>query len=398
MSFLLPRVASLSTIILLGLLTVLASGCEPEQGTGTVHPVEERVPHLSDPDHTIETGSPSAEGLPKQFENAGATPVRTIGVREGGGPELFGDIRDVIEDPEGRILVLDNDNKDVRIFRDDGTHVGSFGREGEGPGEFQYPAHLDLFGDETLIVAGRSGRVQFFESSGKTYERVGGFTVEFTPEDVCLLENTLYLHGALAEQADQSIHVYSRDGTRQRSFGPVYQSESEFIRQQISDGTVACDASTGTVVFAFTYSPLLYGYSSEGDLQWTSRIRPFDPMPNEQGVSDQGTTSLLHRTEPGTHLMSGLIDVPGRGVIAQKTEFPPEDTDRAAAPVYTYVISASDGTGSYVGKAEAGGTAAGPITHVTLGHLLSARRAPFPKVDVYDAAGVNWEMPSRSAE
>lgn len=394
----LPRVGTLSIIILLGLLTVLTAGCEPEQGTGTIHPVEERVPHFHDPDHTIETGSPPAEGLPEQFAKAGATPIHTIGVREGSGPELFGEIRDVIEDPQGRILVLDNEHKEVRIFRADGTHVGCFGRQGEAPGEFQYPAHLDLFEDGTLVVAGRSGRVQFFESSGKTYERTGGFNVEFTPEDACLLEETLYLHGALAKQSEQSIHVYSRDGTRQRSFGPVYQSENEFIRQSISDGKVACDASMGTIVFAFTSAPLLYGYSSEGGLQWTSRIRPFDPMPHEQGVSERGTTSLRHRSEPGTHLMSELTDVPGAGVVAQKMQFPPEDADRAAAPLYTYLISAGDGTGTYVGKTKVGGTAVGPFTHVTSRHLLSARSAPFPKVDVYDVVGVEWTRSPRSAE
>lgn len=389
MSFSGPRVGSLATVVVLGLLTVLGLGCEPEQGPGTIHPVEERVPHYFDTDHTIEMG-PLPEGGPSaRLSQGGSSPTLTLGVQDGSGPQLFGRIGDIVADVEGRIHILDYENKESRVFGPAGAHLYSFGRQGEGPGEFQYPSQLALFEDGSLMVAGRSGRVQFFDVLAETYERMGGFTVEFTPEDACVLNGEIYLHGALAEQSDHSIHVYSRQGTHRRSFGPVYQSDNEFIRLSISDGTIACDRATGTVVFGFTYVPLLYGYSAAGKHRWTSRIRSFEPMPVEQYVSDRGTPGVRYGYDAGTHRIAELVDGPGAGVVAQTAEYPPEEADRADGPLDTYLISA-DGTGAYVGQTTAAGKGVGFISHVTSTRVFSVVPVPFPKIDVYDVTGVEW--------
>lgn len=390
-------VLSLFGIVLLTLGLIL-TGCEPESGPGTVHPVETRVPHFGDADHTIKTDTSSRDGFSTQLASGWATPSLTIGEKTGKGPELFGRISDVIEDGEGRVLALDYENKEVRIFGTDGAHLASFGREGEGPGEFKYPNRLALFEDGTLMVTGRMGRVQFFESSGETYEHMGGFTVEYTPDDACVLNGNIYLHGALAEQPQHTIHVYGRSGTRQESFGLVYDSENKFIRQSLSGGTLACDGATETVAFAFTAAPLVYGYTPDGELQWTSQIQPFEPSPNKQRVSDRGTTGLRYTYQPGTHVLSRLADAPGPGIIAQKMQFPPDDTSRSASPLYAYWLSAGEGTGRFVDKTTAGGTAAGPVTHVTRDRVFSARRAPFPQVDVYDLGEVDWVASAGSGE
>lgn len=372
------------TVLLLLGGALLVVGCGQESGTGTIHPVEDQVPHFHDPDHTIEADAAPEEGLAAQF--AAATPIHSIGVRDEGGPELFGEIGDVIVDAQGRILVLDSENREVRIFAPDGRPIGSFGRQGEAPGEFQYPAHLDLFEDGTLVVAGRSGRVQFFESSGKTYERTGGFHVEFTPEDACLLEETLYLHGALAEQSEQSIHVYSRDGTRQRSFGPVYQSENPAIRQRLSSGNIACARSTNRIIFAFGLSPLVYGYAPDGKLQWVSRIEPFDAVPVEQ----TGQTGLQYKFgTPGGDLITNLSDVPGSGIVAQREHVGAEMRDEW----YSYWVSAREGTGGYIGE-----SIPGPIHFVDQKRLLAGPQAPFPKVDVYSAEEIAWEEIDQSSK
>lgn len=391
MSFCRLRVGSLATVVALGLFTLLALGCEPEQGPGTIHPVEERVPHYYETDHTIETGPSPEDGLPAQLSEAGASPALTLGVQDGSGPELFGRIRDVAADADGRIHILDYENKESRVFGPAGAHLYSFGREGEGPGEFQYPSQLARFEDGSLMVAGRSGRVQLFDILAETYERMGGFTVEFTPEDACVLDDKIYLHGALAEQSDHSIHAYSREGMHKRSFGPVYQSENEFIRQSISDGTMACDRSTGTVVFGFTYAPLLYGYTATGEHRWTSRIRSFEPMPVEQYVSDRGTPGVRYGYDAGTHRIAEIVDRPGAGVVVQTAEYPPEEADRADTSLYTYLVSA-DGTGAYAGKTAAAGEGIGFISQVTSRRVFSVVPVPFPTVDVYDVTGVEWTL------
>lgn len=382
---------SLLGIVLL-ILGLTLPGCKPDSGPGTIHPVEARVPHFDDPDHTIRTESPPKKGRWAQITAAWGTPTYKIGVENAQGPELFGRISDVEQDNRGRIFVVDYENKEVRVFSPEGAHRFTFGRAGEGPGEFQYPSQLELLDDGTLMVAGRSGRVQFFEVLADSVNRTGGFTVDFTPEDVCVLGDEVFIHGAPSSRPEHSIHVYSRPGKHARSFGPVYQSDNEFIRRSITDGHITCDEPTNTVVFGFGLAPILYGYRSKGTFQWTARIRPFDPMPAEQRVSDAGTPSIRYKSVPHTDRLSGLTDMPGPSVLVQRVQYPPDEVDRADVPIFSYSVSARDGTGGYVGKSTIGGTATGPITHVSTTNLLSAKREPFPKIDAYDLESIEWAV------
>ncbi|HZD05550.1 MAG TPA: 6-bladed beta-propeller, partial [Longimicrobiales bacterium] len=75
-----------------------------------------------------------------------------VGVAEGDGPDVFGQIRAVELDPEGRMYVLDAQASEVRIFTADGFHVRTVGRPGEGPGELGGPAGLAWGPDGALWV------------------------------------------------------------------------------------------------------------------------------------------------------------------------------------------------------------------------------------------------------
>lgn len=77
-----------------------------------------------------------------------------IGTATGGGAAAFGDLRGLAVDRLGRIWVADIDAKEVRVFDGEGSFVRSVGREGEGPGEFQYPNGL---------AAGPEGRIHVFD-------------------------------------------------------------------------------------------------------------------------------------------------------------------------------------------------------------------------------------------
>jgi len=389
------RAAASVVIVISGLVL---SGCESESGTGTVHPVESRIPQFDDPDRIIQTVRDSTGGAMSKLRTALRSPSWTVGTRDGRAPERFAEIGDVVEDAQGRVLVLDNEHREVRLFTPDGAYVGAFGREGEAPGEFQYPADIDRLSDGTIMVVGRMGRIQFFESADSTYERTGGFRVKFTPEDACVMDDTIYLHGMLAKQARNSIHAYTRAGKRVTSFGPVYEDEKTVVRHTVSDGSIACDDFAQTVAFAFNGAGMVYGYDPSGTRTGVSRLEPFNPMPREEETTDDGRPRMRHRFEPGTDLLVGLTDVPGEGLIAQRQRFPPEETDEAATGITTYWLSAENGTGAYVGEGTLGGPAAGPIAHVSPTHLFSVRSVPFPRVDAYDARDVKWKRISRSDE
>lgn len=69
--------------------------------------------------------------------------------------------------PDGRIFVLDLGNHRVAVFDRDGTPLHSFGREGQGPGEFKGGRHLCLTDDRVVVYDFRSQRLSVFDLDGK---------------------------------------------------------------------------------------------------------------------------------------------------------------------------------------------------------------------------------------
>lgn len=78
----------------------------------------------------------SGVGLWDQESAWRLTPDIVLGEIEGEGAAVFGSIRALQADDDGRIYVADGQANEVRIFAADGTHLRTVGRTGEGPGEF----------------------------------------------------------------------------------------------------------------------------------------------------------------------------------------------------------------------------------------------------------------------
>jgi hypothetical protein len=85
------------------------------------------------------------------------------------GPLAFGRIAWVGPGPGGGMLVLDGQSHLVHVFDSVGTSVGSFGGEGEGPGEFRRPAAVTLLSDGRLAVAQGFPPVLHWLTSGGDY-------------------------------------------------------------------------------------------------------------------------------------------------------------------------------------------------------------------------------------
>lgn len=90
-----------------------------------------------------------------------------LGTLEGEGPEVFGQIRDLEIDRAGRMYVLDNQAKVVRVFGPDGSHVRNLGGPGAGPGEMENPNGLAWDPAGRLWVADpRNARYTVFDTTG----------------------------------------------------------------------------------------------------------------------------------------------------------------------------------------------------------------------------------------
>ncbi|HEX2188517.1 MAG TPA: hypothetical protein VHG51_06435 [Longimicrobiaceae bacterium] len=81
-----------------------------------------------------------------------ATPATTIGSIEGDPAYLFGQVSGLAADSMGRVYVTDLHATSVRVYSPEGRHLGTIGREGEGPGEFTRPVGPAVTPDGTLFV------------------------------------------------------------------------------------------------------------------------------------------------------------------------------------------------------------------------------------------------------
>ena len=111
--------------------------------------------------HVTNTGSPPPARL---------VPVVSIGPKtltETGSPDEFGGVSSVALGPDGDVYVADGRNFEVRVFGLDGAHRRTFGREGEGPGEFQALSSLAWAGNMLLTMDPMLGRVGEWSGEGE---------------------------------------------------------------------------------------------------------------------------------------------------------------------------------------------------------------------------------------
>ena len=84
--------------------------------------------------------------------------------------EAFYRARGLVVDAGGRIYVLDSGNHRVQVFEADGTFLRSFGKEGQGPGEFVRPEWIALAGDVLAVNDPVPGRVSVWSLDGEHIE------------------------------------------------------------------------------------------------------------------------------------------------------------------------------------------------------------------------------------
>jgi hypothetical protein len=75
---------------------------------------------------------------------------------------------DIAGDTEGNLYVLDAGNHRVQKFDNKGKYLLTFGRFGQGPGEFQWPLSIELDKEDNIYVADwRNCRLEVFSSQGE---------------------------------------------------------------------------------------------------------------------------------------------------------------------------------------------------------------------------------------
>lgn len=147
-------------------LAPFAIGCEGPDGTAG--PGLHAAMRDSAGIMIVENSQPAPESrLPWEI---GAQPVLSIGsVESGGADELF-QVRDAARLGDGRIVIANSGSGELKVFGPDGSHAGTWGGRGEGPGEFAIggPTTVALWPGDSIAVSDRIGRhrLTLFEMNG----------------------------------------------------------------------------------------------------------------------------------------------------------------------------------------------------------------------------------------
>ncbi len=94
--------------------------------------------------------------------------------------------------PDGNYYVMDRGNSRIAVFGPDGEFVRSFGREGDGPGEFRSPMLQGVDDKGIVLYDSRSRRVIQFSLGGEllgtySYPKATGSTLRMTLDGDCLV-------------------------------------------------------------------------------------------------------------------------------------------------------------------------------------------------------------------
>lgn len=110
-----------------------------------------------EPETSEEDGGSTAQGERRVVDiptwTLSREPTLTVGMLEGPDEMLFHHIGGTAIMSDGRLAVVDAGAHVVRFYNDDGDHLLSLGREGEGPGDLSAPGLVEAVRYDSLVVA-----------------------------------------------------------------------------------------------------------------------------------------------------------------------------------------------------------------------------------------------------
>ncbi len=120
---------------------------------------------------------------------------RDLVIGKAGGDEnyVFSALRSVQVDNEENIFVLDRKDGKIKAFDKEGKHLRTFGKKGQGPGEFQVP---------TRMYMTRGGKLAIFDNGNKRI-------AEYSLTGECLNEISTAKWDFLQVRVDSRSHIYA---------------------------------------------------------------------------------------------------------------------------------------------------------------------------------------------
>lgn len=241
-------------------LALLATACADTPASGG-NDVVTRVDTVGGVVRVLNTGTAP------QWELTRVVSIGPEAALEADGPEAFGAVYGVALGTGGAVFVADGLNREVRVFGPGGEHLHTFGRQGEGPGEFESLNSVAWVGDKLLALDFGNGRVGEFSFEGEwlgqrsEFGGIGGGG------------GTLRLYPVATDLAYVLTYAPARNAMVFAGHAVAGPTADTLLALSAPEGTVSgirCTSAEMLMSFAIPFAPKIVQHPGPGGTIWSA--------------------------------------------------------------------------------------------------------------------------------
>jgi len=198
-----------------------------------------------------------------------------------------------------RLYVSDFSDMKIKKFSSDGEYLGSFGKEGRGPGEFQSIMDFDVRHDTLFVIDQRRRKFMLFDV--ESTEFITSRDTEFDPYRLAAMENEFIIEIGLDDRLFLRTDARLKENHR---FGQFIENQKR--NSMAISGEIEAVNDTG-FVFGPSIGSYLYYFDGQGNR--TKVIRTPDRIPlKEMEVREGGRVMRVPHTKVRTLGLSTVDD------------------------------------------------------------------------------------------
>jgi hypothetical protein len=174
-------------------------------------------------------------------------------------------------DGDGNLYVLDSRDYCIKKFDRDGNLLLKFGRQGQGPGEFQYPMLVGIAGEVRLIVQCMDSTYQIFDLKGQYIDRFAMGRYDGLFMRVMRSGNVVgYSMNVGGENSRKNfvLKIFDLEGKTLHQFGEPLLMTNTRDSWNVNFLSISLDKEDN-IYASFAYQNRIEKYSSSGELLMT---------------------------------------------------------------------------------------------------------------------------------
>jgi hypothetical protein len=254
---------------------------------------------------------------------------------------------DIAVDEAGNVYVLDSGNHRIQKFDPQGNFLASFGRPGQGPGEFQHPQSIDIDAQGYMYVSDSGNqKIQILKPDGaleqeikRTDEAPG--IVRVLPDQMIMGQgSSVYSFGAMRLEEDAELpkllKILDKDAAVQKEFGDQKDYKDMLINRVGNRYHFAVDKE-GYIYVSFDFQNRIEKYDPDGNLLWRAdRKLDYDiSSPKAKGNMTRSGGNVSIRMPQMNRVSNGIaVDPKGRvWVVTNNRQIKEEEQVQASVMV-----------------------------------------------------------------